>query len=137
MTYHSILRVIFSHPLIHTLLRKMICFMRTFNYCAYILRNTKRWQPQNSRRLVLQRKIIFILDIFMKFLRGRGDVFIHLRLFLTSYPLLQEAMQFFSDLSFPLSPRKAVIFFAQMNISLRLHILSPFRDGLISLADTL
>jgi hypothetical protein len=108
MTCHSILRVIFSHPLMHTLLRMHICFMRTSDRCAQILRNTRTWPPQSSQRFILQRGSIFILDISMEIHKGRGGVFLHLRLFLTSYPLLQETMQYSSDLSFPLSPRQAV-----------------------------
>jgi hypothetical protein len=34
----------------------------------------------------------FILHISIEIHRGRGDVFLHLRLFLTSYPLPQETM---------------------------------------------
>ena len=92
MTCRSILRVICSHPLIHTLLRMQICFMRTSNRCTQILRNTRTWPPQSSQIFILQSISIFILEIFMKIPRGRGGVFLHLRLFLTSYPLLQETM---------------------------------------------
>jgi hypothetical protein len=104
MTCHSILRVIFNHPLIHTLLKMQVCFMRTSNRCAQILRNTRTWPPQNNQRFILQSKSTFILEISMEIHRGRGGVFLHLSLFLTSYPLLQETMQYSSDLSFPLNP---------------------------------
>jgi hypothetical protein len=134
LSQHS---MIFIHPLVHTLLRMHICFMRTSNHCAHILRNTRMWPPQSSQRFILQSGSIFILDISMEIHRGRGGVFLHLRLFLTSYPLLQETMQYSSDLSFPLSPRQAVSLYAQMKMSLHLHIVAPFRDGLISLVATL
>ena len=73
----------------------------------------------------------------MEIHRGRGGVFLHLRLFLTSYPLLQETIQYTSNLSFPLSPRQVMSIYVSMKISFHLHIVAPFRDGLISLVDTL
>jgi hypothetical protein len=48
MTCDNIPRVIFNHPLVHTLLRMQICFMRTSNRCAQILRNTRTWPSQSS-----------------------------------------------------------------------------------------
>ena len=63
MTCHNILTVIFNHPLVHTLLRVHICFMRTSNHCAQILRNTRTWPPQSSQRFILQSGSIFILEI--------------------------------------------------------------------------
>ena len=73
----------------------------------------------------------------MEINRGRDGVFLHLRLFLTSYPLLQETMQCFSNLSFPLIPRQTMSLCAWMKMILCLHIVSPFIDGLISLVATL
>jgi hypothetical protein len=40
--------------------------------------------------------------------REIGGCFLHLRLSLTSYPLLQRTIQYSYDLSFPLSPRQAM-----------------------------
>jgi hypothetical protein len=97
--------MIFIHPLVHTLLRMQICFMSTSNHCAQVLRNTRTWPPQSSHRFILQRGSIFILDISMEIHRGRGGVFLHLRLFLTYYPLLRKIMEYSSDLSSHLSPR--------------------------------
>jgi hypothetical protein len=48
MTCHNILRVIFIHPLIHTLLRMQICSMRTFSHYAQILIDTRSWPTQSS-----------------------------------------------------------------------------------------
>jgi hypothetical protein len=79
-------------------------FMKTSNHCAHILMTIRTWLSQSSQRFILQRGSIFILDISMGIHRGRGSVFLHLRLFITSYPLLQETMQYSSDLTFPLSP---------------------------------
>jgi hypothetical protein len=137
MTCHSILKVIFSHPLVHTLLRMQICFMRTSNHSAQILRNTRTWPPQSSQRFILQSGSIFTLEISMEIHKGRGDVFLHLRLFLTSHPLLQRTMQYSSDLSFPLCPRQVVSLYARMKMSLRLHMVASFRYGLINLVATL
>jgi hypothetical protein len=67
-------------------------FYEDSNHCAHILRNTRTWPPHSSKRFILQRRIIFILDISMEIDRGKDDVFLHLRLFLTSYPLLQETI---------------------------------------------
>jgi hypothetical protein len=64
MTYHNILKVSFSHPLVHTLLRMHICFMRNSNRCAQILRNTRTWPSQSNQRFILQGINIFILGIF-------------------------------------------------------------------------
>jgi hypothetical protein len=137
MTFHNILRVIFNHPLVHTLLRMKIRFMRTSNRCAQILKNTRTWPSQSCQRFILQSGSIFILEISMEIHKRRGGVFLHLRLFLTSYPLLQETMQYSSDLSFSLSLRQIVSLCARMKMSLRLHIIAPFRGGLISLVATL
>jgi hypothetical protein len=111
--------------------------MRTSNRCAWVLRNTGTWPPQSSHRFILQSGSIFILEISMEIHKGRGGVFLHLRLFFTSYPLLQEIMQYSSNLSSPLSPRQAASLYAPMKMSLHLHIVAPFRDGLISLVATL
>jgi hypothetical protein len=85
-------------------------FYEEFQPLCSDLRNTGTWPPQSSQRFILQRGSIFILEISMEIQRGRGSVFLHLRLFLTSYPLLQGTMQYSSDLSFPLSARQAVMF---------------------------
>jgi hypothetical protein len=100
MTCHNILKVISNHPLVHTLLRMQIFFMRTSKRCAHILRNTRMWPPQSNRRFVLQSRSIFILEISMEIHKERDGVFLHLRLFLTSYPLIQGTMQYSFDLSF-------------------------------------
>jgi hypothetical protein len=68
---------------------------------------------------------------------GGGGFFIHLRLFLTSYPLLQEIMQYYFDLSSPLILRKEVSIYAPMKMRLCLHIVAPFKYGLINLVATL
>jgi hypothetical protein len=73
----------------------------------------------------------------MEIHRERDDVFLHLRLFLTSYPLLQDIMPYSYDLSSPLIPRQATSFYASMNMSLHIHIVAHFRDELISLVATL
>jgi hypothetical protein len=67
MTCHSMM---FIHPLVHTLLRMHICFMRNFDHCAQILRNTRTWPPQNSHRFIFKRKSIFILEISMEIHKG-------------------------------------------------------------------
>jgi hypothetical protein len=54
MTCHDILRVMSFHPLIHTLLRMQICFMRNFNCCSHILRNTRTWPRQRNQRFILR-----------------------------------------------------------------------------------
>jgi hypothetical protein len=111
--------------------------MRILNLCAQILRITKMWPPQSNKRFILQNKSIFVLDIFIRISRGRGNVFLHLIWFLTSYRLLEETIQYSYNLSSPPNPKKAVSLYAQMNMSLHIHIVAPFRDGLISLVDTL
>jgi hypothetical protein len=93
--------------------------------------------PLNSQRFIIQSETIFILEISIEIHMGKGNVFLHPRLFFTSYPLLQDTLHYSSDLSFHLSPRQAVILYAQMKMSLHLHIVSPFRDGLITLVATL
>jgi hypothetical protein len=50
---------------------------------------------------------------------------------LTSFPLLREIMRSSWDLSYLLSLQEAMIMLMRMKMSLRLHIVSPFRDGLI------
>jgi hypothetical protein len=129
--------MIFIHPLVHTLLRMQIFLMRTSDHCTQFLRNTRTWPPQRIHRFILQSVSIFIMEISMEIQRGRGDVFLHRRFFLTTYPLLQEFMQYSSNLSSPLGPRQEVSLYALMNMRLHLHIVSPFKDGLISLVATL
>jgi hypothetical protein len=74
MTCRNILRVIFSHPLIHTLLRMQICSMRIFNHCAQILIDTRSWPAQSSLRSTLPNKSTFMLRLWAGICRQRRDV---------------------------------------------------------------
>jgi hypothetical protein len=65
MTCRNILRVIFSHPLIHTLLRMQICSMRIFNHYAQILIDTRSWPAWGSLRSTLPNESTFMLRLLV------------------------------------------------------------------------
>jgi hypothetical protein len=58
MTCHNILRVIFSHPLICTLLRIQICSVRIFSHRAQTLIDTRSWPARGTRGPHYQTKVL-------------------------------------------------------------------------------
>jgi hypothetical protein len=109
--------------------------------CAQTLMDIRLWPSQRSQKLKLPRGNIFILEIFTRICSLEGNNFPlaggfpspDMRLSPTFYLLLGESMQFYFDLSYPLSIQQAMAFRTRMKTNHHLYVVVLFRDGSIML----
>jgi hypothetical protein len=74
LNYRSILKLIFGHLFICTLLGMQICSLRIFSHCAQILIDIKSWLACGTPRSTLPNRSNFMLIFWAWICRQRRDV---------------------------------------------------------------